>query len=368
MKPLTWQRLPATALVHDREVQSAWDSLNLQRQSLPFMCAEVVAAALAIFGTGKEQLFSASVLGKPVAMFVLVPDGAMRWRTFQPSQMPLGTWVAVVDVELHGICRSLMRGPLGLCMVLSITQVDPLLAPRCEDKADSLHIDYIDTAWLEIRGEFNDYWAARGKNLRQNLRKQRSRILADGTAVQLRVFHGVEDMAPALARYGALEGKGWKAGEGTAIEADNEQGRFYTRLFESAATRGEAFISEYLLNGETAAMNLALLRDGVLVVLKTAYDESLPKSLSPAFLLREEELQYLFAQGNVCRMEYYGRVMDWHTKLTEQRRTLYHLTIYRWPLLKGLALRRQARTATPLPVASETELASMPSASGQTSG
>jgi hypothetical protein len=143
-------------------------------------------------------------------------------------------------------------------------------------------------------------------------------------------------MAPALARYGALESSGWKAVEGTAIHQDNAQGRFYRQLFEVAAARGEALVCEYLFDDRTVAMNLCLLRKGTLVVLKTTYDESI-KLFSPASLLREEELQEFFAKGRIRRIEYYGRMMDWHAKLTDHKRTLHHLTVYRWPLLKKLS-------------------------------
>ena len=87
-------------------------------------------------------------------------------------------------------------------------------------------------------------------------------------------------------------------------------------------------------------MNFGLVRGGTWVVLKTTYDESIPKALSPASLLREEELQFIFGQGEIRRLEYYGRAMEWHTKLTDRQRTLYHLTGYRWPWLKALAARR----------------------------
>ena len=103
-----------------------------------------------------------------------------------------------------------------------------------------------------------------------------------------------------------------------------------------------------------------LLRRGVLVMLKTAYDEAMPKTLSPALLLHEAELQRMFADGEVRRVEFYGRVMDWHTRFTEHRRGLYHLTAYRWPAVKALALRRRAAAqarapATAEPVASDAE-------------
>jgi Acetyltransferase (GNAT) domain len=242
--------------------------------------------------------------------------------------------------------------------VLSVTQVDPLQAARHDDERDTWYSDYIDTAWVEIDGSFDDYWAARGKNLRQNMRKQRNKLAADGITTTMRVLREAGDMAGAIARYGVLESAGWKAGEGTAIHPDNDQGRFYTRLLEAAAARGEALVFEYLFGEQTAAINLCLMRGGTLVVLKTTYDERIPKTLSPAFLLREEELRHLHAGHEVRRIEYYGRVMDWHTKLTDRQRTLYHLTTYRWPLLKQLAQRRRAQepaapVAAPVPVVAE---------------
>lgn len=336
---LRWQNLPARALQADADLSSQWNRLNAGRGDLPFLCAEALRTALEEFGHGSERLLIARQDDTVAAMLLLVPEGRLRWRTFQPSQIPLGAWVAQPGLRIDDIARSLVRGPLGSCLAVSITQVDPLFAPREADTAASAHADYIDTGWVQLDGSYEQYWAARGKNLRQNMRKQRNKLAAEGTRTTMRVWTRPEDMAPALARYGALESAGWKAAQGTAIGADNDQGRFYRALFESAARRGEAVVYEYLFDERSVALNLCLRRGGVLVVLKTTYDESI-KLFSPAFLLREEELQALFADGSTRRVEYYGRLMDWHTKLTENKRTLYHLTAYRWPLVKRLAALR----------------------------
>lgn len=337
---LDWIRTPAFALAKGGEIAREWDRLNGLRMNLPFMSAAAMTAALAAFGNGDERLFVGRQGAQVVAMFLLAPQGRWRWATFQPSQIPLGAWVAEPTLTVGKLARSLIQGPLRACLALSITQIDPLVEPRTVDTSSTQHSDYIETGWVDVEGSFADYWAARGKNLRQNLRKQRNKLAADTVQTQLRVLTTPHDMAPALARYGLLESSGWKAGEGTSIHPDNAQGRFYTQLFVDAAARGEAVIYEYLFDSRTVAMNLGLLRDGVLVVLKTTYDESI-KLFSPASLLREEELQDFFAQGRIRRVEYYGRLMDWHTKLTDRKRTLHHLTVYRWPLLKKLAEMRR---------------------------
>jgi CelD/BcsL family acetyltransferase involved in cellulose biosynthesis len=333
--PIRWRRLAAAHLGRDPELAREWDRLNASRCDLAFLAADTIAAAIDVFGTGREQILIGSVGPNVVAMLVLAPVGGLRWQTFQPSQIPLGAWVAAPDLHLLALASSLMRGPLGACLALSITQVDPLIESRADDTASTRHSDYIDTCWIDVEGSFADYWAARGKNLRQNLRKQRNKLAAEGVKTHMRMLHEPHEMAPALARYGVLESSGWKAAEGTSIHQDNAQGRFYRQLFEAAAARGEALVCEYLFDDRTVAMNLCLLRKGTLVVLKTTYDESI-KLFSPASLLREEELREFFAKGRIRRIEYYGRMMDWHAKLTDRKRTLHHLTAYRWPLLKKL--------------------------------
>ena len=343
--PIQWKNLAGKALRQNNDMSREWDRLNAARGNLPFLTSDAVASALTILGERSERLLVGYSGTNICAMFLLVAQGRFQWRTFQPSQLPLGTWVADAGFQLHELADSLMRGPLGFCLVLSVTQIDPNYVPRCMETPVCHTLDYIDTGWIDVKGSFEDYWAARGKNLRQNMRKQRTKLAADRTQLTMQVLTDHADMAPAIARYGNLESAGWKAQNHTAIHPNNAQGRFYRELLEHASLRGEAVVYQYLFDDRVVAMNLCLLRGGVLVVLKTTYDESI-KSFSPAFLLREEELQRIFNQGQIKRMEYFGKVMDWHTKLTDKKRTLYHLTSYRWPFIKKLAsARRKGKAA-----------------------
>ena len=336
---LSWQNLPAGQLHAEPALAEAWDRLNGVAVNLPFLASDIVASALQCFGRGDERLLIGRVGTEVAAMFLLQRTGTARWQTFQPSQLPLGAWVAHRSWPLPSLTGSMLGGPLASCLVLSVTQVDPRTAARPESGTRITTQDYIDTAWIDIDDSFEDYWAARGKNLRTNMRKQRNRLAAEGMVAELRVLEQAADMAGALARYGQLESAGWKAERGTAIHPDNAQGRFYLQLLQAGAARREAVVYEYCFNGRTVAMHLCLRRGAELVILKTTYDESTDKALSPAFLLHEDELRCFFEQGHPRRVEYYGRVMDWHTRWTEQQRTLYHLTHYRWAWLKKLRRR-----------------------------
>ncbi len=337
MRPLIWKNLPATALGQSTDLKADWDRLNAARGNLPFLSSQAMSIALPVFGLGTERLMVGQTNGRTCAMLLLTHAGKLRWQTFQPSQIPLGACVADAGLPIEAIADSLLQtGAVKLGLSLSVTQIDPLFTPRSEDTPSNRHDDYIATAWVDFVGSFDDYWAARGKNLRQNMRKQRNKLQAEGLSVEMRVWRNAADMPGAIARYGELEGRSWKAQEGTAIRPDNDQGRFYTALFQNAAEQAEAVVYEYLFDGKTVASNLCLQRAGTLVILKTTYDETI-KAYSPAFLLNEEILQALFAEQQIQRLEYYGKVMEWHTRWTDNSRTLYHLTSFRHSLVKQLA-------------------------------
>ncbi len=346
MLKLNWRELSALALAHDADVSAKWDRLNAMRGDLPFLSCNALIPALQAFGQGDERLLLGESAGIVVAMLLITGDGKLRWQTFQPSQLPLGAWVAEAGLPLQQIADSALQdGPLTLCLGLSITQVDPLYSPREDDSGVNRHDDYIDTAWVDIVGSFDDYWAARGKNLRQNMRKQRNKLQTEGVKVDMRVWREGADMAGVIGRYGVLEGKGWKAQKGTAILPDNAQGRFYTALMVNAAARQEALAYEYLFDDQTVAINLCVKRGHTLTILKTTYDESI-KTYSPAFLLNEEIVQTLFAEQQIERLEYYGSLMEWHTRWTDNRRTLYHLTTFRNSLVKRMAQTLSSREVT----------------------
>jgi len=148
-------------------------SLNAAHGDLPFLAGDAIVSALNILGDGQERLLVAYEGSNVVAMFLLCRHGMFRWQTFQPSQVPLAPGCGG-PYPLPDIARSLLRGPLGLCLGLSITQIDPRIAPRTGDTSDSQSIDYIETGWIDLHGSFDEYWSARGKNLRQNMRKQRA--------------------------------------------------------------------------------------------------------------------------------------------------------------------------------------------------
>ncbi len=339
-----WQVVSGSAFA---SLAARWDALNERGFRSPVLHSDFVAPLLAHFGDGSERIaFVEDGDGSMRLAAIVVRGNAFVHDSFQPSQAPIGLWLQ--DDGARGLpdARTIagLAAALGPTVaMIGLSQLDPEHVARAEGP-DRMTLDYIDTARVTIEGTFDDYWAARGKNLRANMKKQRNKLDAEGVALRFDCLVERARVAAAIADYGRLESAGWKASGGTAVAADNDQGRFYRDVFERFAARGMARIHRCFYGERLAAMDLCLEHDGVMVILKTAFDETI-RGTSPAFLMRHDYFPAVFETGRLRRIEFYGRVMEWHTKWSDERRTLYHATAYRWPVVARLDAQRRNRAA-----------------------
>jgi CelD/BcsL family acetyltransferase involved in cellulose biosynthesis len=345
MTDATWQSFPATAI--ERRATD-WDAIVASAGFPPFLRTDFVIPALREFGTGRERLVVYGSQASSSAMAIVSSRRMGIWETFQPSQLPLGAFVRDGRASLEGELHSLIRALPGLAVAIAFTQQDPDLVPRPPDTARLRTLDYIETARVPVEGTFDAYWAARGKNLRTNVKRQRAKLAQESLQATLDVVDAPERVAAAIADYGRLETAGWKAAGGTAVAAENPQGRFYTRVFETFCARGRGRIYRFVIGDKVAAMDLCIEDAGVVVVLKTAYDEAFG-NLSPATLMRHEYFRTLFESGSVRRIEFYGKVMEWHRRWSDDVRTLYHVNAYRSPLARWAHERVRRGAARPHP-------------------
>lgn len=239
------------------------------------------------------------------------------------------------EIDIAEVAKSLVRALPGLTLNLSLTQIDPLFHPRPADGPLVKTMDYIDTAWVDIDQSFDTYWEARGKNLKTNMRKQRAKLQTENVTLTLECVTTPEGVAQAIVNYGALESTGWKGREGTAVHPDNAQGRFYRKMLENFCAQGRGRIYQYRFNSKVVAMDLCIETGDRIIILKTAYDETY-KTVSPSTLMRQDEFREFFNEGKLKRIEFYGKVMEWHTRWTENKRTIFHLTTYRSSLITRL--------------------------------
>jgi len=328
-----------------------WDALNDAGTPSPLLHSDFIGPALAHFGSGGEKLvFGSDGEGGGVGAIV-ARSGSLVANVFQPSQAPIAAWVqhrasnALCD---HDALRALAARLGATTMMINISQVDPELVARPDASTSLATSDSYDTGRVTIAGTFDAYWAARGKNLRANMKKQRNRLDAEGVALRFDCVVDPAQVVDAIADYGRLETASWKASGGTAVSVDNAQGRFYRDVFERFCARGMGRIYRCFYDDRLAAMDLCIVHAGVLVILKTSFDETI-KGTSPAFLMRHDYFPRIFERQELARVEFYGRVMEWHTKWTQEIRTLYHVTAYRWPWVAKLDGLRRARAQAAAP-------------------
>ncbi len=325
------------------EMANQWDTLVCAQPGTPFLESAFMLPALKVFGTGDELLCMLQENGQAHCAAIVQKSRAGMWETFQPSQLPLGAWVSRAGSNLEQDMAALVRHLPGLSLGLGATQLDSRKQPRPEDGATVRTQDYIQTAWVDIDADFDAYWEARGKNLKQNMRKQRNKLKAEGTESRLECIDSAAAVADAMADYGKLESAGWKAADGTAVHPDNAQGRFYRDMLENFCALGRGRIYRYWFGDKVVAMDLCIQDKSSIVILKTTYDESY-KVVSPSTLMRQDQFQQLFDEQAFERIEFFGKVMEWHTRWTDKSRSVYHANTYRNAMvLKLLDLRAKVR-------------------------
>jgi hypothetical protein len=326
----------------------AWDALNAGTCNLPFLesgfllplCKHLVDdTPLIAFGHRGDR---------PVAAALVRRAGLGLAETLQPAQLPAGPWLVAPGEDGIALAQSLLSHLPGFVLGLGLTQLDPHFCARPDETRCVQTLDYIQTAWVDVVGSFDDYWEGRGKNLRINMRKQRAKLESEGVTLSFGTLTAAAEVPAAIAEYGRLETAGWKAGMGTAVHPDNAQGRFYTEMMQNFCAGGRGRIWQLKFGDKVVAMDLCIESGSTLVVLKTSYDPAY-RNVSPAFLLRQDAFRQVFDEGRIRRIEFYGKVMEWHTRWTEQSRTLYHVNVYRWPFIP--ALRQQLRRLSARPVA-----------------
>ena len=196
-------------------------------------------------------------------------------------------------------------------------------------------------AHVDVSGDYESFWQSRGKNLRQNMRTVRNRLEKNGLSFAFKCFTHATEVRDAVQHFGRMESAGWKAEQGTAVQFESEQGRFYVELLENLSKTGSTCIYCLTFNEVIVAMDLCIQQDGSVIVLKTTYDESY-HDYSPAMLLHQEILRLLMSENKFQRFEFYGKIRDWQIRLTGEVRTMYHVNLYRWAWLKRVMEKRIA--------------------------
>lgn len=341
---LDWQLhslAPAQGLGPHR---AAWDGLNQRLMGGHGMLDGLfVDALLRHFGDNGALLAIASRSGQPAAMLLLNTRtrGLGVWSSFLPSQTQIGPSLMPVGLDLRGLFAALP----GYANELDLLCNDPRFGDLRELPARPVQsLPHALTMNVSLKGAFDDYWAQRPRKLIQNMRRYLRRLQSEAGAERLEVVTDPGAIAAAVDRYAVLESSGWKGREGTAVSSDNPQGRFYAEVMQELATRGEALVYELWQGENLLASRMLLLRGGMAIMLKTAFDEQFER-FAPGRILLLRTLEDLFTRAPGSVVEFYTNadadLLAWSTS----QRWINHVSVYRHSGLPVVyrVLRRGAR-------------------------
>ncbi|MBX3601544.1 MAG: GNAT family N-acetyltransferase [Rubrivivax sp.] len=323
------------------EHAAAWDALNARLfGGHPMLDSRFVEGLLRRFGDGRQHLCVLEAREGVRGMCILQRGGLSLWNSFVPSQAQVGPTLLRSSGQLPGLFGAL-PGPVNAIELL------------CHDpRYGDLHMPgpspmscmrHAVTMSIALEGGFDAYWAARSKKLRDNLRRYQRRAESDGAVPQARWIVDASAMAQAVERYAALEGRGWKGAQGTALGSDPAQLAFYRDLLVEAAGSGAAAAVELWVGGHLAASRLLLTGGGIVVALKTTHDENL-REWAPGRLLLRDMIQGAFERWPGHSLEFYTNASPDQLSWADAQRSIVHVSVYSDRWRAGLAsLRRTWR-------------------------
>jgi len=180
--------------------------------------------------------------------------------------------------------------------------------------------------YLSFPATYDELLASKSSLFRANLRRRRRQLERLGTLRVERVTDA-SMLGERLEEGFALERRGWKGREGTAIVQDERTRAFYTQVAFGAARHGYLALFFLRLDGKPIAFHYGLVHGGVYYVPKLAYDESL-EGCSPGLVLLEEAIKDGMA-GGLRGYDFLGAEAEWKTRWSSSVRPNHWLFIFR---------------------------------------
>jgi hypothetical protein len=200
--------------------------------------------------------------------------------------------------------------------------------------------DYGTTFSVDVQSDFSDYWSRRSKSLRRNLRKAHESIDEAGLVSEIQFYRDVNDVGDCVRIHGELESSGWKGAAGSAVNVGNEQGAFYRELLEQYAHDGGAFMVQLLFDSEPVASLLCVVQDGVMIVLKTAFQEKFSK-MAPGRVLDYGFLKYCDELQELRIVDMYTRASRADLSWATDTRQIVDIDLFRFAILRTIVRAKQ---------------------------
>jgi CelD/BcsL family acetyltransferase involved in cellulose biosynthesis len=294
------------------EIESTWDSISAPWAS-PAQSYDYIRTCVDIFGLTDRLTVLVVTNGVCAAIAPLYRSNASgRLELVGERQLHEATDFRYSrGEEVDALARAIVAlgAPLRLGQVPQGSPVIPALRTAYRNRglvvarpAAGCPGIALDERWAEPELQLN---SGRRSDLR------RARRIADGLGT---VRFDVCPPDPAtmealLAEAFAVEAKGWKARQGSALAVDAKMGEFYRRYASAACRKGVLRLCFMRIDGRAIAMQLAIEAGRRFWLLKIGYDEEF-KRCSPGTLLTAETIRYAASTG-LSSYEFLGVDEEW---------------------------------------------------------
>jgi CelD/BcsL family acetyltransferase involved in cellulose biosynthesis len=179
-------------------------------------------------------------------------------------------------------------------------------------------------SYIDMAGDWEDYWKARGSKLRGDIKRRRRRLEELGEVTVEAYDPAALDAA--LDEAFGIEASGWKGRGGTAISDRPADERFNRALARWADGRGWFRLWFLRLDGRAIAFRFGVEAFGVYSSLKIGYLEEYGAQ-SPGKVLEAAVIEELH-RGECRRFEYAGELSDHKARWATGTRELLELSAF----------------------------------------
>lgn len=192
-----------------------------------------------------------------------------------------------------------LHGRRFRCPLLSLRGLDDrgawlrVLLPALEQQGVHYRrTEPVERALLRVEGGLEAFLERTPAKKRKEYRRLRERLEALGE-LRVEMLEAADDPKEWLDAFVALELKGWKGREGTALGSRPACRRFFDEVAQGAHARGQLMMVRMSLDGRPLAMLCDLLAPPGRYAFKTAYDEDYAR-YAPGVLLELENACHTF--------------------------------------------------------------------------
>lgn len=308
------------------EVWHDWDQLNSAWHNDNPMLSSQFISLLSKYTSSQLYVAFAAENEEKLCMLLLERIRFGIWQVFKPSQATLAAILLRPNLKLE--FQPLVDLLPGFAGRLDYVSLDPLehggfisgqIAAELAAKAKNMRINVADN--------FELYWEQRPKKLKANIKRYENRLSQEQGSISVNFLTDEEDVKQATDRYGMLEARSWKGKNGTALHPANYQGQFYREFLSLQARNNAALVIEMYLADRLIASRLCCYKNGVLVALKTTYDESL-KRYAVGRILLKHLITWSFEQPQLMTIDFYTNASPEQLEWSTEQRPMYDASMY----------------------------------------